>query len=1068
LDTIQDAKQAAAETSRQEIVNADTKTLQNLNNELDDTVKTLKDVDKAQQGVNKTFAQTENTISGLQTEYKKQLAALKEIDRSTDEGNKAFQEQLQVVGKLKGEINDFNKAVRDQSKAVNDLSNGYTQANKRLGDARKELRDLVKGFDENGQAIFKNAQQADKLNREITILDQSLKDFDRSVGQNFRSIGDYRLALADLGEQAGGLVGAFGKGGGGLSGVVGEFGSLLGGLGPVGLAAGAALGAVGAGVNELIELTGEVNQQLAQVEGVLDTTGDEALEATAQFRALAAAFENVEFEEGLAAGNALIQNFGLNAEQANEILAAGLAANVAGTEDLLAITQEYSNFIAEAGGNAQDLVGIVQAGTQQGVFSDKSIDAVKEFTIRLRESTPATLDALDALGQQRKELILAERDQGNFLEALRLTSEGLTDAGLTAQQTGTIIADVFGGAGEDAGLGFLSSLQDVIGASADLEESLTDTQRAAFNLFEAEQELAQAQVELADQFSLGGTQIQTVFTRIQTFFVDVLGRIIDAFEPVRRAVGRLGDQLSELFNLVFGGSESFNILEGVLDAISFVFNVIFGTVSRVVDVFTLLVESVVDIIEKVPFLDTILGSLRTLFSDLGTAVVSFVGILNGGLQGAFAALQGFNDAVVETFKNAIDVFRNFSIQDLITGNFDGAALVAQLSAPFGALGDNIADAAKEGFNDIVGIFDEVEPDLESEAETTGEETGKAFGRGLNKGFKTEFKPGEIITPDALARPVLAAIEGIKEPALISLDEFNKGIAEKNEQLRQQEFERNAQLVVFGEQAAQEAVQNATDTLINGLGQIFSARTAAAQANLDLVQQSFDAELESAGENEAAREEILKRRVEAEREAAERVGRAQRQQAAFEKSLAIIDIIINTAKGVAAATALGPFVAPFVIPLVIATGAAQIALVASQQPPPVPAFGEGTEDAPGGLSLVGEKGQSELVLHDGKMWITPRKPTLVNLPKHAQVIPIDEDNELAYMGRVMGATADGIMANINERELKEIRRVLGDKLDKVGRSLENQVQQVFAFRNGHFETFVQRVNGRTKYINDRYK
>ena len=109
---------------------------------------------------------------------------------------------------------------------------------------------------------------------------------------------------------------------------------------------------------------------------------------------------------------------------------------------------------------------------------------------------------------------------------------------------------------------------------------------------------------------------------------------------------------------------------------------------------------------------------------------------------------------------------------------------------------------------------------------------------------------------------------------------------------------------------------------------------------------------------------------------------QRKQAVYEKSMTIAKIAFNTALGISAAWS-NPFTAPATIPLIIAAGAAQTAVVLAT---PIPEYAEGTDDHPGGLAIVGDAGKSEMVIANGRVFKTPDTDTLVELPKHAMVLP----------------------------------------------------------------------------------
>lgn len=82
-----------------------------------------------------------------------------------------------------------------------------------------------------------------------------------------------------------------------------------------------------------------------------------------------------------------------------------------------------------------------------------------------------------------------------------------------------------------------------------------------------------------------------------------------------------------------------------------------------------------------------------------------------------------------------------------------------------------------------------------------------------------------------------------------------------------------------------------------------------------------------------------------------------------------------------------------IPLSIIIGAMGAVQVATILATPIPSYAEGTKDASGhrgGTALVGDAGKHEVVMYAGKAWVTPDTPTLVDIPKGAQVFPdVDE-------------------------------------------------------------------------------
>ena len=165
---------------------------------------------------------------------------------------------------------------------------------------------------------------------------------------------------------------------------------------------------------------------------------------------------------------------------------------------------------------------------------------------------------------------------------------------------------------------------------------------------------------------------------------------------------------------------------------------------------------------------------------------------------------------------------------------------------------------------------------------------------------------------------------------------------------------------------------------------------------------------------------------------------QEKQAKWDKANSIVQA------GIATALAITKALPNLVLAaLVGAMGAAQIAVIAAQ---PIPKYAKGTKDHPGGLAIVGDGGKKEGIITDNGLFVTPDKPTLVNLPAHAQVIPdlsyiYDRDGLTSDYGMIEKKLKDmresGIVVNVNndysslEREMKGNTR----QLQNIGRMMK---------------------------------
>jgi tape measure domain-containing protein len=146
--------------------------------------------------------------------------------------------------------------------------------------------------------------------------------------------------------------------------------------------------------------------------------------------------------------------------------------------------------------------------------------------------------------------------------------------------------------------------------------------------------------------------------------------------------------------------------------------------------------------------------------------------------------------------------------------------------------------------------------------------------------------------------------------------------------------------------------------------------------------SRSAEQEKAALTEKANIQLELAEGNAERQAAIRaeldtkIAQIDKKEGRRKKALALSEAIVNTAVAITKAIASAP--PPFNIPAIVAasvSGAAQIATISATP------FAKGTQDAPGGVALVGEQG-----------------PELIHLPKHSKVFPTPKTNQmLSNMG-----------------------------------------------------------------------
>ena len=144
----------------------------------------------------------------------------------------------------------------------------------------------------------------------------------------------------------------------------------------------------------------------------------------------------------------------------------------------------------------------------------------------------------------------------------------------------------------------------------------------------------------------------------------------------------------------------------------------------------------------------------------------------------------------------------------------------------------------------------------------------------------------------------------------------------------------------------------------------------------LVENGVISTEEGEARKRAAEAETAKKNEELENEKV----KLQQKQAKWQKGVDIAQA------GIATALAITRALPNLVLAGIIAAmGAVQVATIAAT---PIPAYKDGTKNGGhiGGLAIVGDGGKQEVIVYGGKGWITPDTPTIIDLPKGAEVYP----------------------------------------------------------------------------------
>lgn len=133
-------------------------------------------------------------------------------------------------------------------------------------------------------------------------------------------------------------------------------------------------------------------------------SGDELEAATKKALTLSEVF-GFDFNESLRTVKTLMKSFGITSDQAFDMLTSGAQDGLDKNQDMLDTFNEYSPQFKAMGFEADDFYSILVSGSDAGAWSiDKIGDAIKEFTIRIKDGSDSTSEAMAELSKSTRQV----------------------------------------------------------------------------------------------------------------------------------------------------------------------------------------------------------------------------------------------------------------------------------------------------------------------------------------------------------------------------------------------------------------------------------------------------------------------------------------------------------------------------------------------------------------------------------------------------------------------------------------------------------------------------------------
>ena len=480
-----------------------------------------------------TATQLKNVIAKVNAELKKteDVEQLKKLEKQLIALKAA---QSAINDEIKEEI----KIKKEELIGIDKAEGAYRKLSKELNDQRKRYKDLA-------AAQQDNTQEAKDLLVSIGKLDRELKGIDATVGQFQRNVGGYTEALGQFFPKLGGTIGN-------VTGLVGDLSLGFKNLGQTTGIANIGLGGIGialtafSGISAIIDDISQSAKAIFDLKLQLENFGvaSENLDQVAVRAQTIGEIFKVSADEVGVAANTLVKEFGIPFEKAFDTIQSGFLKGANAQGEFLQELKEYPAQFKLAKIGIEEFLAVSIDSANKGVYSDKALDAVKEFGIQVRDQAKSAKEALTAaFGEEFTTNLFANVKNGSITsgEALQLVTKEIDNVALNSVDLQRLISTLFRGAGEDAGE-YVLSLGDVLNNTDNLFVAETDLQKQLERNITVTQELNEETAKYSQ------TVIDAEISRKE--FLNGLKSIglfiTDTFIGILNAVGK---SFSELFGI---------------------------------------------------------------------------------------------------------------------------------------------------------------------------------------------------------------------------------------------------------------------------------------------------------------------------------------------------------------------------------------------------------------------------------------------------------------------------------------------------------------------------------------
>ena len=418
-------------------------------------------------------------------------------------------------------------------------------------------------------------------------------------------------------------------------------------------------------------------------------------------------------------------------------------------------------------------------------------------------------------------------------------------------------------------------------------------------------------------------------------FAEVFKAVQQVFESIIEPTKIFIDSYKTLFNTFSDGKTPTEQTVGIIDLLGTVIKLVLTPTRLLAEGFNALVNWFVKAYEEGGFLTTVIDGIGSAISGLYNGIRDLLGVevelettQKSLAKSIVSTAKSLNEKTKATAADNEEDKKKISILQQVQKEI--AAITERITEQL-LTGGVVSQKDIDRLTFLNGKLDGLKTKLEEVKKITGSEP-------ITLEAKTDF--ASVIGDEA--KKTNAIVKASVDESKVYLEQVSAELADSLKNNTKQvglSFEEQVELA----KATLQEIGNQVANIAGLVGQF-------QQLQRDEITRTYETQI-NAIENSTLSEEVKAKKIEALRKKqAKEEYELQVKQFKINKAISIVQAIINTAQAITAQITAGP-VGFVLAALAAATGAAQIALIAAQQPPP-PAFAKGTDFVQRGKNKAG--------------------------------------------------------------------------------------------------------------------